>query len=997
MSQENFAPALVPEKELPKPLRQVVIELNSFNEKFALAEYVHRPVCLPGIGDVFIRQISRLGYKGEYPRPYDWENLIPQLREGEELLWIVRKRGGSQFEALEDQTGCVGVYAFEVYLGLKFTDDAPTKKDEWINRGRRFASLTRHFAKSAFPESQLCQSEEDPHGVGLLREIDGLAHRRIVAGMPSIKDVDLKDVAGKRDDKIRPYAGLNDFLEMHGGPADNFAIVFSVARVSDGVVQHNFDALFIIQNTIAPLVKATIQKTKGSSEGWSLTETVTKSDSSSDQIDGGEKKYVRKRGLIPRMKRGLGNVWRWVAGTPGSQAEELDNRNWVRKIGVTKTSTESQATAKATNGSTNESESCSITQVNAKLSFVEERVKECLQQLTQTLGTGGYACGAVVYAASKFTSESVANAICATMSGGHSALNPMRVYEFDMDENRDWLIRKKSLATVMMEDGIQAGILNCEKACLYLPVPTTHLVGLPLKKNVFYGKERAELAQSLGVEIGSMSFAETHVLDEHTSFFNQNNHLRMQLSQEDFYSHLFVVGTTGCGKTTRAAKILREADGFRRVILETAKKTYWGEIGLAPRQLCVYTLGDSTHHPLRFNPFFFEEGTSLKQHIAVLADAISDLLPMEALIGPKLREAVERSYRLCGWDIESSTHEDVGCSLKYPNVAMFNVVVKQIADEMSDYGDEVRGNYKGALLNRAGIFMDAVYQDIFAFDGNKTIDEMFPPDKTIIIEMEEMPPSEINMPAFVVSLLLQRIRSYQNRASKRGDFKGKPGFLIAIEEAHNVLAKSFQEKGDESKSGKGGHLVRQVSRLLAEGRGLRIGMMIIDQSAVNIAPSVITNTNTKLVFRQEDGSEIEAIGKAIGLDEKSWSDLQLLERGEYLLRNGRYPQPVKMAPLSADQIPCFGGVNREDYVAGASNVPRYHKSESLVRDYCNGKGRVRTSDGFEFVGLEGKRFSPYEARLMEVCGQNKELADYVKIKTLIGFGYYATAEKVIGI
>ena len=82
-----------------------------------------------------------------------------------------------------------------------------------------------------------------------------------------------------------------------------------------------------------------------------------------------------------------------------------------------------------------------------------------------------------------------------------------------------------------------------------------------------------------------------------------------------------------------------------------------------------------------------------------------------------------------------------------------------------------------------------------------------------------------------------------------------------------------------------------------------MGLMVIDQSAANIAPAVITNTNTKLVFRQEDGKEIETIGKAIGLKSDEWNDLQLLEKGEYLLRNSRFPRPIKMAPLTDMELP----------------------------------------------------------------------------------------------
>ena len=124
----------------------------------------------------------------------------------------------------------------------------------------------------------------------------------------------------------------------------------------------------------------------------------------------------------------------------------------------------------------------------------------------------------------------------------------------------------------------------------------------------------------------------------------------------------------------------------------------------------------------------------LKQHISVLADAIADLLPMEALIGPKLREAVENCYKNCGWDIETGVCYG---TIRYPDMLCFNAEVNKICQTLSDSGPEVRSNYRGALLNRSRIFIDDVYQDIFAYGGNKSVDQMFPPDTDVIIDLTE--------------------------------------------------------------------------------------------------------------------------------------------------------------------------------------------------------------------------------------------------------------------
>jgi len=966
--------------------------INAFNESYPLPLFTPSPVCVPGIGDVFIRRVGRLGYKGEYPRPYDWENLVPQLREGEELLWIIRKHGGDSSKEIEKQTGKEIQYSFEVYLGIKFTGDAPLTREAWEDRGRRFMALSKHFAKSAFPESQLECTGTASDTAEFLKDISDMEHVRYIAGMPSIKDVDLKDVAAKRDEDVRPYAGLNDFLEMHDDAANDFAVVFSVTRVPPELISQNFNALFTIQNTIQPLLKEVVQYTEGTTMGWSFTEN----EGSDDQVQGGEKEVVEKSSLIPRMGRGIANLMRWVFGGNVEQK----NLNKTTKVGVML----HHGTTKGKSKTKQNSKSWSVTKVNSALAFVDDRIKEYLMQLTQTLGTGGYSCAAAVFAngeTSKFVAESVSGAICATLSGGHSAFRPMRVYTMEDDEtSRDWLLRRKALGRMIEEHGIQTGIMNCEKACQFLPLPTTHLAGLPLKKNVFYGKENAGgIVEDDAVELGSMSFGEAHIKDEKTKFFEVDAHHRIGMSPKDFFSHMFIVGTTGSGKTKRAAKILRDADGFRRVILETAKKTYWNELGIHPKSVLVYTLGDSTHRPFRINPFFFEPGTSLKQHISVLADAISDLLPMEALIGPKLREAVERCYEACGWDIETSKRSTAVNAPEYPDVTMFYLMVRRIAKEMSDYSAEVQGNYTGALLNRAAIFMDAVYQDMFAFDGNKTIDELLPADKTVIIEMEELPPSEINMPAFVISLLLNRIRARQNFKSKEGKLSGEPGFLIAIEEAHNVLSRDIQSKQDERQSGKGGHLVKQVTRLLAEGRGLKMGLMVIDQSAVNIAPSVITNTNTKLVFRQEDGTEIETIGKAIGLDDKTWKDLQLLGTGECLLRNEKFTQPIKIAPLAKDEMLVEGDVDRDKFFDPSTQwTPSYKDMQSLLRDYCNGGALRKDKKGqLWFEGYTSDKYKPYEKKLIAMCNGHDDLRRYAQTKTLIELRRYATAESELGI
>lgn len=178
-----------------------------------------------------------------------------------------------------------------------------------------------------------------------------------------------------------------------------------------------------------------------------------------------------------------------------------------------------------------------------------------------------------------------------------------------------------------------------------------------------------------------------------------------------------------------------------------------------------------------------------------------------------------------------------------------------------------------------------------------------------------------------------------------------------------------------------------------------MGLMVIDQSAVNIAPSVITNTNTKLVFRQEDGTEIETIGKAIGLDDKTWGDLQLLGTGECLLRNEKFTQPIKIAPLAKDEMLVEGNVDRDKFFDPSTQwTPSYKDMQSLLRDYCNSGALRKDKKGqLWFDGYTSDKYKQYEKKLIAMCNGHDDLRRYAQIKTLIELRRYATAESELGI
>ena len=193
---EDNDPSL--EEEINRKVEELEATFGTFAKLFPIPAEREAPMVIPGIGDIFIRKVRRLGHKDIFPRYYDWENLIPQLTEEEELLWIVRKngKGGSDERA--------GLYDFEVFIGLKFIGGPSRTEDEWRNRIKRFETLTKHFAKSAFPESLLEKNRDEVEVAALLNAIITYSESRIVIGMPSLKNSELKELSVKRDENVRP-------------------------------------------------------------------------------------------------------------------------------------------------------------------------------------------------------------------------------------------------------------------------------------------------------------------------------------------------------------------------------------------------------------------------------------------------------------------------------------------------------------------------------------------------------------------------------------------------------------------------------------------------------------------------------------------------------------------------------------------------------------------------------------------------------------------------
>ena len=577
-------------------------ELLADERRFDEGEIEALPNCLainPGLADIQLTEVSRLGHRDKFPRPHDWENLLPMLLPGDELLWIVQKKTGSE------ENG-----QFFLYLGLKSCHAELPERQSVRRRRSRFAVMCDSFARRCFPESTLKRLNPE-EATSLLDEIGqgSCTGTTLVTGIPSPKKIATDELSEDRDEERRPFASLNDVLES-AFEESAFTLVFVVARAEASAIRSRFEAKAMLRDELAPLIKQEV------------TGSVSKTkEQHRDISDGGSTNitYQERRSILKRIGASLSQG---VAGT-GYYSEDgswITQSSWGRRpepsiqIGSTTNISEGVSV------SDEKSESVGSSRLNAKLEVLDESLKLSMRHLQQTIGTGGYFGSVFVYADDLHRRSRIAACVSSALSGAHTYLRPMQELPFVGRACNFHLYSSLAAHDVMAQLGVGIEILNTDQAGHLLLLPDADLPGLKTKRSVFYG--RPAVTEVEGVHIGDMVFHQPTLgsLDGQASIeLAERGTLR--LPDGELCSHVLVVGTTGSGKTERMVHILNgiSSESFRVIVLETAKKTYRDRLCRGGKSPLVYTLGDSSKRPFRINPFFFDPRTSLKRHISVFA------------------------------------------------------------------------------------------------------------------------------------------------------------------------------------------------------------------------------------------------------------------------------------------------------------------------------------------------------------------------------------------
>ena len=452
------------------------------------------------------------------------------------------------------------------------------------------------------------------------------------------------------------------------------------------------------------------------------------------------------------------------------------------------------------------------------------------------------------------------------------------------------------------------------------------------------------------------------------------------LDKDSLTSHVFVTGSTGSGKSNAVYRLLEGAvaQGVGFLVVEPAKGEYKDVFG-CDEGVSVFGTNPEYAQLLKLNPFSFPKGMHVLEHLDRLIEIFNVCWPMYAAMPAVLKNAVEKAYEDCGWELAASRNS-YGDGL-YPCFADVAHNVREIIDS-SEYDAENKGAYKGSLLTRISSLTTGINGMVFSSD-EIDVGDLF--DGRTIVDLSRVGSSETkSLLMGILVLKLQEHRMAQGMAHNSG-----LRHLTVLEEAHNLLKRTSTEQPAE-----GGNLlgksVEMLSNAIAEMRTYGEGFVIADQAPGLLDASVIRNTNTKIVLRLPEGGDRELVGGAEALTDAQVAELARLPRGVAAVYQNDWIEAVLCKIDKAEHgegryeyCPPTGGVLERDTAAALEIASLLSKCEGItdevkLRDLREKMSGLGLGAARKAAVLEMLRNPPVEPRMTKLAPIMGELFPYTK-------------------
>lgn len=418
-----------------------------------------------------------------------------------------------------------------------------------------------------------------------------------------------------------------------------------------------------------------------------------------------------------------------------------------------------------------------------------------------------------------------------------------------------------------------SSLLSSKELAMLLSLSHKSVPGFPVVEHVSLAKEVIRNNESLMKREVSLG-----CIFDLGKAYTEN---RVKLDVKSLTQHVFVTGSTGCGKSETIYKLINETKqvGTKFLVIEPAKGEYknvFGDVNVFGTNPLIMPL-------LRINPFSFPAGVHVLEHIDRLTEIFNVCWPMYSAMPAVLKKAMLDAYESCGWDLRLSVNrlsqgEDV-----YPSFLDLFLSLEKVITE-SAYSEEVKSNYSGALLTRVESLTNGLNGEIFSVNE---LSNMVLFDENCIIDLSRVGSQETK--SLIMGILIMRLSEYRMTGANTPNSALK--HLTVLEEAHNILKRVSTEQSQEG-SNMAGKSVEMITNAIAEMRTYGEGFVIVDQSPTSVDKAAIKNTNTKIVMRLPDEDDRKVSGKAAGMNDKQIDEIAKLPTGVAVVYQNDWVSPV---------------------------------------------------------------------------------------------------------
>ena len=696
---------------------------------------------------------------------------------------------------------------------------------------------------------------------------DGCKHGGIVTGIPTLK----------KDDEKHKF-NLSSIVRSLYGREYLLAIISK--PVPEIEKQKSFNDLILLRDSLHSLARQTIGEEKGT--GKSVSETETKTTGSS-----------KTRGHSAGGSVGIGFPTHY--GCVGGGLTY--SHNW--------SSSENESTSRGRTETFSEQQSRTISaeQQNGFALELEKIADQYVERMIQGFSSGYWETSITFATQDKITGDILGGTFVGELSKpSDKLLPPPRIYLGTLEDKKLFIPKISSSSTVFPKS--LSSYITSEELSLISSPPVESIPGYEIQK--MPALALTDSGNGSGMVLG-------HIAD-HGNPIN-NNYLF--LSKDDLNKHIFVCGLTGSGKTTTVKQILKnlvQKEKIPFLVVESAKRDYrqlWAN-DIFKGNLNVFSIGDATVSPIRFNPFYVQEGVHPLVHIdylkAIFNASFSLYGPMPSIV----EKCLNAIYIKKGWDLTSGTHPNFINSKGDHDGDRYQLqehyycfpTLTDLKDEIDryirtdlDYKGELRDNIRTAIVVRLESLCVGAKGLMFNTHDFFSIGKLL--SINTILEMENL--ADDDDKAFFVGLILVLISEYrqkENPAVNPGmGNKGLRHFMV-IEEAHRLLKNVETERSSEMMGNPKGKAVEVFCNILSEMRSLGQGIAVVEQIPSKISPDVIKNSNTKIVHRLVSKDDQSLLAGSLSIDDHDALYLNRLKTGHALCHKEGMSRPVECAVLS---------------------------------------------------------------------------------------------------